>query len=261
MENFRMALKRSFGYSLLFAALLNVGAVKAEGADDTMQRNLLNLQNQVQQLQDKLALSQGQIEELNHEKSLLLKENTALKEELATLKNSVTAAVDEASKNEEKGSAPVEMKRESGGGTALLTKKAEDPKTADKSKLVKPSDEAQKLYQEAYALLNQGKFDEASKGFKSFILKNPNTSLTPNAWYWLGQVQYKQKNFKDARVSFLNAAKFKTSDKRADALYKLGITSRALGDNDKAKKFYEVLIKSYPDSSSAALASKELKSM
>lgn len=117
------------------------------------------------------------------------------------------------------------------------------------------------MYQSAYNLLVKNKLLESATGFSNYVTKYPNNSLTPNAWYWLGQVQYKQKKYQDARVSFLNTAKFKGSTKRADALYKLGVTSKALGDKDKAKKFFEVLIKTYPTSSSTALAKKELASL
>lgn len=117
------------------------------------------------------------------------------------------------------------------------------------------------MYQSAYNLLVKNKLSESATGFSNYVTNYPNNSLTPNAWYWLGQVQYKQKKYQDARVSFLNTAKFKGSTKRADALYKLGVTSKALGDKDKAKKFFEVLIKTYPTSSSTALAKKELASL
>ena len=40
-----------------------------------------------------------------------------------------------------------------------------------------------------------------------------------------------------------------------------GIPFFTWGDKDKAKKFFEVLIKTYPTSSSTALAKKELASL
>ena len=134
-------------------------------------------------------------------------------------------------------------------------------RTVAKANLPSVPAEAQKLYQESYALLNKGDLDAAAKGFKSYTTKYSGNALTPNAWYWLGQIQYKQNKFEDARISFLNTAKFKESDKRADALYKLGVTSKALGDKEKAKKFFDVLIKTYPNASSSALAKKELQSL
>ena len=138
---------------------------------------------------------------------------------------------------------------------------AATPVAGSDSSLPVADAQAVKMYQNAYNLLVKNKLSESATGFSNYVTKYPNNSLTPNAWYWLGQVQYKQKNYQDARVSFLNTAKFKGSTKRADALYKLGVTSKALGDKDKAKKFFEVLIKTYPTSSSSALAKKELASL
>ena len=67
--------KRAVAISLICSAVAVTSPVYADAQTDSMQRAMLNMQNQIQQLQDKLAESQGQIEELNHEKNLLTAEN------------------------------------------------------------------------------------------------------------------------------------------------------------------------------------------
>jgi tol-pal system protein YbgF len=257
--------KRAFAISLVISAFAVAEPVYADAQTDSMQRAMLNMQNQIQQLQDKLAESQGQIEELNHEKKLLQAENEKLKTQLSQLAaNTASPAApaapqENANKSSEGNGQPVPMKNELGGGSATLSPAKKG--TVAKANLPSVPAEAQKLYQDSYALLNKGDLDAAAKGFKSYTSKYSGNALTPNAWYWLGQIQYKQNKFEDARISFLNTAKFKDSDKRADALYKLGVTSKALGDKEKAKKFFDVLIKTYPNASSSALAKKELQSL
>ena len=94
------------------------------------------------------------------------------------------------------------------------------------------------------------------------ILQNyPDNTLTPNAWYWLAQVQYKQKKLDEARVSFLNVARFTSSTKRPDALYKLGLISKMRGDKDKAQAYFNLVIRTYPADTSSNLARKELASL
>lgn len=262
MNNIFSLSKRAFAVSLICSAFAVTSPVYADAQTDSMQRAMLNMQNQIQQLQDKLAESQGQIEELNHEKKLLQAENEKLKAQLSQMASNTAApavpAEDAKTPADAKGQ-PVAMKTEIGGGNATLSPAKKG--TVAKANLPSVPAEAQKLYQDSYALLNKGDLDAAAKGFKSYTTKYSGNALTPNAWYWLGQIQYKQNKFEDARISFLNTAKFKESDKRADALYKLGVTSKALGDKEKAKKFFDVLIKTYPTASSSALAKKELQSL
>lgn len=262
MNNIFSLSKRAFAVSLICSAFAVTSPVYADAQTDSMQRAMLNMQNQIQQLQDKLAESQGQIEELNHEKKLLQAENEKLKAQLSQMASNTAApavpAEDAKTPADAKGQT-VAMKTEIGGGNATLSPAKKG--TVAKANLPSVPAEAQKLYQDSYALLNKGDLDAAAKGFKSYTTKYSGNALTPNAWYWLGQIQYKQNKFEDARISFLNTAKFKESDKRADALYKLGVTSKALGDKEKAKKFFDVLIKTYPTASSSALAKKELQSL
>ena len=247
--------------------------------DMAMHKSLLNMQNQISDLEDKLAAKDGQIDELNYKIKQLETENSSLRAQIEKLNSapaqnndvSDTQTAKEQSKFVENGETKeIPFERTSGFGSAAA-KKVETAKNADvktqktespsSDGLDKADDSAKKLYNEAYALLNKGQFDKSAKLFSNYVEKYKNNTLTPNAWYWLGQIQYKQNKYQDARISFLNTAKFKGTAKRDDALYKLGITSKALGDNAKAKRFFEVLIKTYPTSSSSTLAKKELESL
>lgn len=266
--------------NILAAVLLfTLSSAYAGNNEMAMQKSLLNMQNQISDLEDKIAAKDGQIDELNYKIKQLETENSSLREQIAKL-NSVSSQNLVPSENENQKESSkfvangetkeIPFERTSGVGSAtakkLDTVKTAESKTQNEDKsssdgLDKVDDSAKKLYNEAYALLNKGQFDKSAKLFSSYVEKYKNNTLTPNAWYWLGQIQYKQNKFQDARISFLNTAKFKGTAKRPDALYKLGITSKALGDKAKAKRFFEVLIKTYPTSSSSTLAKKELESI
>ena len=269
-------------YSALALAITASFSANADDAQiQAMQLNMLKLQNQVQDLQSKLADSEGQIESLNHDLQVLQQENSDLKAKLAANSGDVSgqngsdanaqtaqnAKTDPNANANNANSIPINTVTGNSGATLSKSKvqtqstAAATPAAGSDSSLPVADAQAVKMYQSAYNLLVKNKLSESATGFSNYVTKYPNNSLTPNAWYWLGQVQYKQKKYQDARVSFLNTAKFKGSTKRADALYKLGVTSKALGDKDKAKKFFEVLIKTYPTSSSTALAKKELASL
>ena len=235
----------------------------SDDQNTALEKSLLKLQNQVSQLEMELAEFQGKYELLNHEYALCKKENESLKQEISKLKSSQSALSGTSAENvkEDKSESQV-LKSQTGGATAVLK-----PSSVGKGN-VSPAagesqdkDPARELYQASFDLMNKGDFEKASAGFKQYLDKYQGTALEPNAWYWLGQMQYRQKKYEEARVSFLNTAKFDKADKRPDALYKLGITSKALGDPQKAKKFFELLIRNYPNSSSSVLAKQELENL
>ncbi len=136
------------------------------------------------------------------------------------------------------------------------------PTPASNDKAVKKADSSEKeLYDASYKKLTNNEFAEAKKGFEEIIAKYPNSELTPNAYYWLGQILYKEKNYVNAKSNFLNVTKFKDSQKRADSIYKLGLISVAQNDKEKAKKFFTLVVEQYPNDTSAILAKKELSKL
>ena len=81
--------------------------------------------------------------------------------------------------------------------------------------------QAKSAYDNAYKFVTANNLAAAEKEFSAYLQSYPDNSLTPNAWYWLGQVQYKQNKLDEARVSFLNVARFTATPKRPDSLYKI----------------------------------------
>ena len=51
------------------------------------------------------------------------------------------------------------------------------------------------LYKNALNDYARGKYDLAIDGFRAYIIQYPNTSLLPNAQYWLGESFYGAKNY------------------------------------------------------------------
>lgn len=119
--------------------------------------------------------------------------------------------------------------------------------------------DAQAAYNAAYAKIQQNDLKAAKTAFRQYLDNYPENTRTPNAWYWLGQVQYSQAEYDDARVSFLNVARYNNTQKRPDALYKLGMISKLLGDNDKAARYFQLVLQSYPNDAASNLANRELQ--
>lgn len=253
-------------FSILALALTM--AVSADalawGTDDleaqlkAQQSTMLKMQNDYDQLQSQIDAQNGQIEELKHEIEMLQQEVNALKQNAAATNSSENSQGSTASDNAKTTGALANAT----AGTAASTQKVNGAVTDARGNALKVSDtSAKKAYNDAYQMVVNNKLSQSVPAFKSYLEKYPDNDLSPNAWYWLGQVQFKQKQYEDARVSFLNAAGFKNSAKRPDSLYKLGLIYKQNGDKDKARRFFEVVVKSYPNDTSAALAQKQLSSL
>lgn len=253
--------------SLIAAALCAALAAPAMADDDleaqvnAQQATMLRMQNAFDQMQSQLDAQNGKIEELNHEISELKAQVDALKSQGAQQDGSQDSqnGQDGQQQGAQQGQAQQGQGNAQQGAPAAAA--AGGPVTDSKGNPLKPSDaNAKAMYNSAYKLVVANKLQDSIPAFKSFIEKYPDSDLAPNAWYWLAQVQFKLKQNQDARVSFLNAAGFRNSPKRPDSLYKLGLIYKLSGDQDKAKRFFEVVAKQYPNDTAAQLAQKQLAS-
>ncbi len=125
-----------------------------------------------------------------------------------------------------------------------------------------PTAQEQQDYDAAFNLLKQGSYDRASKAFKDFIAKYPQSSLRGNAQYWLGQTYYVTRNFRQAREEFGKIGKDNVdADKAADALLKIGYSSYELHDWAKARDALGQVSARYPGSTAAKAADQRLARM
>ena len=107
-----------------------------------------------------------------------------------------------------------------------------------------PSD----IYKHAYNMLIQENFLEAEKFFNIFIGENPKDPLASNAYYWLGETFYVQKEFQKAAISFAKGyQQFPKGNKALDQLFKLALTFINLGKNEDACASFSKLDVEFPD--------------
>lgn len=200
---------------------------------EAQQRTMIQMQNEMQKMNKEMASMRGELEKLQFD-----------------MKNQAQAA----------GPATAQQTATNPGQGQQVAQAAPAQQGASPAadQLSAADTSAQMEYDKAYNYISQNDLDKAATAFSAYVKKYPSNSLTPNAWYWLGQVQYNKSKFDEARVSFLNVARFEGSQKRPDSLYKLGIISKLNGDKDKAQKYFQLVIQSYPNDAVASLAKKEL---
>lgn len=141
--------------------------------------------------------------------------------------------------------------------TPVVTKPAQAPAA--------PSDPAQA--EAAYAqaldtLVQRYEAAESARLFQSFLQTYPDSTLVPNAWYWLGESYYVTQNYELAAESFQTAiTQYPGSRKEPDALLKLAYCHIALGRTADAEAGLRDVITRYPDSDAAGKAQSRLQTL
>lgn len=113
-------------------------------------------------------------------------------------------------------------------------------------------------YRAALRALQDRRYDEAQSGLSSLLTAHPEHALAEGATYWLGEVHYAQRRYGEALRHFESLlALHAKSGKRADAMVKAGMCLRRLGDDERAKRYFEQVRQQFPSSEAARMASRE----
>jgi tol-pal system protein YbgF len=115
---------------------------------------------------------------------------------------------------------------------------------------------------EAFAALKDGRYPDSAKRFRTFIEQYPNSDLTGNAYYWLGESYYVTQNYKIAQESFQTLLqRYPNSQKAPDALLKVGYSQYELKQWDQAEATLNEVVQKYPDTTVARLAQGRLRAL
>ncbi|MFA0086348.1 tol-pal system protein YbgF [Vibrio sp. 10N.261.51.F12] len=149
-------------------------------------------------------------------------------------------------------------KLRSQGSTAAVVAPA--GKAAESTGKFSTDVDEQTAYQNAVDLiLKKRDYAGAIAAFKQFQTDYPDSTFAPNTHYWLGQLYFAKRQDSEAEASFKAVLSFKESNKRADALVKLGDLAKRGNKAAEAKKYYQQVVDEYPASSSAKVAQTNLQ--
>lgn len=207
----------------------------------------LVLFNQVQQHQEELRQLRGQVEELRHQLEQLRRQTRQqyldLEDRLAAVmeaRDSVAVTPPDDAREE----AQAALQEEEAVAEVARTPPAEGA-----------SADAQAAYQAAFARVQSREFDEAIGAFERFVDEYPDSSLTANAHYWLGELHSAEGNLGEAEEAFSTVLDdHPGSNKVPDTLYKLGLLKARQGQPGESRTLLERVREEYPDSSAAGLA-------
>jgi tol-pal system protein YbgF len=116
------------------------------------------------------------------------------------------------------------------------------------------------LYKDAYETFQKGDLEGARRKFEAFLKQYPNTELSDNARFWIGETYYLKKDFEKAILEYEKAiAKYPEGDKIPAALFKQALAFIELGDKTNARSLLRRVIERYPHSDQAEMAKKKLE--
>jgi tol-pal system protein YbgF len=198
-------------------------------------QSLLDLSQRIEASQNEVRTLRGQIDELQHNVN---RSQTQLREQYNDVDQRVSAL-------------------EAGG-----VSRVPGVGSTASSGLPVPQGDDRANYQAAFDLLKDGKYPEATAGFKQFLATFPDSVLADNAYYWLGESYYVTKQFADALKSFRTVIdKYPASRKMPDALLKIGYCNYELKNWADARSSLTQVVQQYGDTTAARLASERLAKM
>ena len=199
----------------------------------------------VDQIEDKIQNAQGSVEQTNNRLDRMTQQLTQTQHDVDDLKGAAARSA----------------------AAAPTTPAGPSPMPASGSELTvqpsaAPSEDPMQVYQAAYRDYQRGNYDLAISGFRDFAARNPNSELSGNAAYWVGESLYSQKKYREAIQQFDSViTRYPKSDKVAGALLKKGYGYIALGEKSQGIVQLQYVVHEHPASAEAALARQKLKSL
>ncbi len=118
------------------------------------------------------------------------------------------------------------------------------------------------LYNAAYGDYMKGTYDLAVQGFEEYLKVYPDTDLSDNAAYWIGECYYVQRKFSEAIKAFDRViTTYPEGDKTPAATLKKGYSLLELKQTSEGIRVLRSVIQKYPGSEAAGLAKDRLTAM
>jgi tol-pal system protein YbgF len=120
---------------------------------------------------------------------------------------------------------------------------------------------ADQIYQASLAQLRKGSLNTARTGFRELLRLYPQSPRSADALYFVGESYAAERP--DSALAYYQQVvdRFTTSPRAATALYKMGLLAEQQRDNVAARRHYQKVVQSYPQSDEAALARDRLNSL
>ena len=103
-------------------------------------------------------------------------------------------------------------------------------------------------YKVAHQMYMRANYEASLSKFKFLLDNNIEQGLADNCQFWIAQIFFSQNNFSKALDAFNKVLDYKDSNKKSEAIYKMGLCHLASSNNSDAKKMFQEIINNYPKS-------------
>ena len=122
--------------------------------------------------------------------------------------------------------------------------------------------EPEELFNRAYSDFSRKNYAVAAWSFGEFLRLNPDSALADDAQYWIGESYYGIGDLDQAILEFLKVRDlYPDGDKVPGATLKMGYAYLRKGQTDLARRYYQTVVREYPDSDEAELARDKLDTL
>jgi tol-pal system protein YbgF len=245
-------------------------------------KETIQLQTQVQQLQEQMTAMQRSFDERMGVMKNLVEQDTDAVNKVASALNALQATL-----QKQQGDSSTHVDQLSGqiqslndsldelkARLAKVSKQLEDMQASQQSVAAQSAQQqAQQqaqaqapppdvLYNNALRDYNGAKNDLAIQEFSDYIKFYPNTDLAGNCYFYLGEIQFRQGNYQQAAQAYDQVLQnFPTGNKVASAQLKKGFSLIELGKQDDGVQELRRVIQRYPRSNEALQARERLRKL
>jgi tol-pal system protein YbgF len=257
----------------LLVCLLVASQVARAGlfTDDEAQKKIVALQQENQQLQQKLTAMEERVSKLDatlRSQGLvdLLQSVEAMKSDIANLRGQIEVNTNniETTQKRQK-DLYVDLDNRLRKLERVDSPATSAPPAPDSAATASPSTDPgaeNRAYETAFNLFKIGNYQAAIAGFQSFLKAYPSSPLAANSQYWIGNAYSALKDCKSAIAQQQKVrSTYPNSPKVPDAMLNIASCQSELGDKAGNKKTLEEIVVKYPLSPAADNAKKRLSSL
>lgn len=116
------------------------------------------------------------------------------------------------------------------------------------TKVAPASDGVDNEFDEVFKSVVAEDYKTARPALKAFVTKHPGTSQAGEAYFWLGEIAWSERDFNTAAINYLKGYKeAPTGEKAPENILKMSLTLKELGKKEEACKYVERFETEFPD--------------
>jgi tol-pal system protein YbgF len=220
----------------------------SENKEQNIRGQTANLRVEIKSLREQIGAINGRLDEVEYQ---IKQENSAsglteldrMKEDARAMNSRITS---------------IEQYLDMGGAARSPSVKRAPAKVPAASVPLSSLSE-QALYDQAKQAFDAGELEKARQGFQEFTKRFPDSQNADNAQFWIGEIYYREKWYEKAIVEYQKVVEdYPRGNKIRSAMLKQGYAFLNIGDKANARLILKELIKKYPNTTEAHLATQKL---